>query len=196
MTAAKARTAVATATSAVAVSARVCLLGVFVVGAVAPLWAQEPKSAPLARQLAAALDAAKLDSIAAKDPSNPEVYVGALYMPGLQLMAISAKYSAPQLLDERLARKEYRDVYIDLNSAGTAATKVFVMDLGNDGVRARRDGDQPSDSVDVNGKTTTFDGEWRRQKMSEDDYMKAFNAADERYTQMLTALLAQLKQTS
>ena len=33
-----------------------------------PASAQESKSAPLARQLAAALDAAKMDSIAAKDP--------------------------------------------------------------------------------------------------------------------------------
>ena len=38
-----------------------------------------------------------------------------------------------------------------------------------------------------------FDGDWKKQKMSEQDYMKAFSAADERYTQILTALLAQLK---
>jgi hypothetical protein len=32
--------------------------------------------------------------------------------------------------------------------------------------------------------------------MSEQDYMKMFAGADERYTQILTALIAQLKKTS
>jgi hypothetical protein len=38
-----------------------------------------------------------------------------------------------------------------------------------------------------------FDSDWRRQQLSEQDYMKAFAAGDERYMQMLTALLAELK---
>ena len=37
--------------------------------------AQESKSAALAKELSAALDAAKLDSIAAKDPAKPDVPV-------------------------------------------------------------------------------------------------------------------------
>jgi hypothetical protein len=41
-----------------------------------------------------------------------------------------------------------------------------------------------------------FDGDWKRQKVSEQDYMKTFADADARYTQILTALLAQLKKTS
>jgi len=43
--------------------------------------AQETKSAALARQLAAVLAAAKLDSVAAKDPDQPDRYVAALYLP-------------------------------------------------------------------------------------------------------------------
>ena len=31
-------------------------------------------------------------------------------------MLISARYSAPPLLNEKLARREYRDVYIELNA--------------------------------------------------------------------------------
>jgi hypothetical protein len=50
------------------------------------VWAQESKSAPLAKQLAAALDAGKLDSVAAKDPSAPDVFYAALYFPGAQLL--------------------------------------------------------------------------------------------------------------
>jgi hypothetical protein len=42
----------------------------------------------------------------------------------------------------------------------------------------------------------SFDGEWRQQQLSEEEYQKAFAAADARYVQMLTALLAQLKKSS
>jgi hypothetical protein len=160
-----------------------------------PAWAiaQESKSAALAKQLVTALEAGKLDSVSAKDPSASDTYVGALYIPGFQLLAISSRYSAPALLDARLAKGEFRDVYIDLNSAGTPGSKVFVEDLGADGLRARREDNQGFDSVEMAGKRTSFDNDWRKQQLSEQDYMKAFTAADERYAQMLTALLAQLK---
>src|SRR5258705_154778 len=84
--------------------------------------AQESKSAPLAKQLAAALDAGKLDSIAAHDPSAPDIFVAALYFPGLQLLVVSGKYAVPQLLNDRVGKKEYRDVYLDLNGASVADT--------------------------------------------------------------------------
>ena len=158
--------------------------------------AQESKSAPLAKQLAAALDAAKLDSIAAKDPSAPDIFFAALYFPGVQLLVVSGKYSVPQLLTERLVKKEYRDTYLDLNGASVPATKLFLEDPGADGVKARREENQPFDSYEAEGKRLMFDGDWKKQKVSEQDYMKAFSTADERYTQILTALIAQLKKTS
>src|SRR4249919_2197033 len=48
--------------------------------------AQESKSAGVAKQLVAALEAAKLDTIATKDPSAPDVYIGALFIPGFELL--------------------------------------------------------------------------------------------------------------
>jgi hypothetical protein len=170
-----------------------CVAGVLVLCAAVAGQAQEAKSGPLAKQLAAALDAMKIDSVAAKDPANPGVYIGALYIPNFQLLVIANSYSAPSLLDTRIAKKEYRDVYIDLNSATTAATRLFVEDLGADGVKAKREDNQGFDAVENKGARTVFDGDWRKQKMSEEDYMKAFAAADERYAQVLTALLAQMK---
>ncbi len=158
--------------------------------------AQDSKSAPLAKQLAAALDAGKLDSIAAHDPSAPDVFVAALYFPGMQLLVVSGKYAVPQLLNDRVGKKEYRDVYLDLNGASVAETKVFIEDPGADGLKAKRDDNQPFDQCEQGGKRTMFTGDWKAQKMSEQDYMKAFSAADERYTQILTALLAQVKKTS
>jgi hypothetical protein len=158
--------------------------------------AQESKSSALAKQLAAALDAGKLDSIAAKDPSSPDLFVAALYFPGAQLLVIAGKYAVPQLLSERVGRKEYRDVYLDLNGASAADSKVFIEDPGADGIRAKREENQAFDQCEIGGKRMMFNGDWKAQKLSEDDYMKAYSAADDRYSQILSALLAQAKKTS
>ena len=155
--------------------------------------AQESKSGPLAKQLVTALEAAKLDSIACKDPASPDVYFGALYIPGFQLLVVSGSYSAPLLLDARIGKKEYKDVYIDLNSASSPASRVFIEDLGADGLKMSREENQPFDSVDATGKHVMFDSDWKNQKISEEDYAKEFATADERYVKMLTALLAQIK---
>jgi type II secretory pathway pseudopilin PulG len=158
--------------------------------------AQESKSGALAKQLGAALDAAKLDSIAAKDPSAPDIFVAALYFQGGQLLVVSAKYAVPQLLVERLNKKEFRDTYIDLNSASVPDSKVFVEDAAGDGLKPKVGDNQAFDTYEAGGKRTQFDGEWKKQKLTEQEYMKIFSAADERYSEMLMALLAQLKKTS
>jgi hypothetical protein len=173
-----------------------CLAGVFALACSTAAFAQEPKSAPLAKQLAAALDAAKGDSVAAKDPSNAGVFIGALYVPGFELLLVSGQYSAPALIDQRLGAKQYRDVYIELNGTVTPATRVFIEDIGIDGLRAKRSDGTSIDTYEAAGKRTTFDEEWKKQKLTEDEYMKIFTAADDRYSQMLTILIAQLKKSS
>ena len=75
----------------------------------APAAAQGTKSADLAKQLVQLLDARKLDAIAAADGGAPGAYAAALYFPGTQLLVVSAKYAAPPLLDDKLAKKG-RDV--------------------------------------------------------------------------------------
>jgi hypothetical protein len=157
-----------------------------------PAYAQGSKSAALTKELTSALDAAKLEAIAAKDPSAPDVFIGALYFPGVQLLVVSAQYSAPQAMTEQLAKKNYRDVYLDLFSASVAGTKVTVTDLGANGLVAEPERNEPFDTYDA-GKPLSFDGDWDRQKISEDEYKKAFAAADEKYNQILAALLAQVK---
>jgi hypothetical protein len=167
------------------------LIVVLLLSFAVPVAAQESKSAALVKQLTAALDAGKLDSIAAKDPSAPDAFCAALYFPNSQLLVVAAKYAAPQLLAERLTKKEYRDTYIDLSSASVPASKVFVQDAAADGLSFKG-----FDIYEEAGKTTPFDGDWKKQKISEQDYQKAFAAADERYSQILSALLRQLKPTS
>ncbi len=161
----------------------------------APLRAQESQSAPLAKQLTDLLDAQKLDSIAAKDPTQSDVFVAALYFPG-QLMVVSARYSVPVLLNEKIGKKDYREIYMDLNSASDPKTKIFVMDLGADGLHARRDENKPFDKFEASGANRSFDGDWKGQKITEEDYLKAFADADARYARMLQALIAQAKKTS
>jgi len=158
--------------------------------------AQDAKSGPLAKQLASALDGAKLDSIAAADPSSPGTFVAALYFTNMELLVVSAKYTAPQLLQAKVDKKDYRDVYIDLNSASVPESKIFIEDLGADGLKAKREDNQPFDTFEQGGKRTVFDSDWKKQKLSEQDYMKAFSGADDQYSKILTALLAQLKKTS
>ncbi len=172
------------------------LTAVLVLALSASAYAQESKSAALAKQLTAALEAGKLDAIAAKDPSAADAYCAALYFPNSQLLVVSAKYTAPQLLADRLAKKEFRDTYIDLNSASVPGSKVFVQDSLADGLKAKNGENQGFDTYEEAGKTMAFDGDWKRQKMSEQEYQKMFAAADERYSQILMALLAQLKKTS
>jgi hypothetical protein len=172
---------------------RVCLAGWMLVAAVAVGEAQETKSGAAAKALVAALEAAKLDTIAGKDPSGPDVYVGALYIKGLQLLVVSGAYPSPPYMDARLARKEYRDAYIDLNGATAAGTRMLIEDLGADGLQVKRDNDQPFDSVDSGGKRTQFDGDWKKQRLSEEEYMKIFAAADARYEAILNVLITQVK---
>ena len=128
----------------------------------APLVAapQESKSAGLAKQLAQLMDAKKLDSIAGADSQDLGTYVAALYYPGTELLVVSAKYAAPPLLNEKIGNKNYRDVYIDLNSASVAGSKVLVMDLNADGLVAKPADNQPADNCEIGGKAVTFDGEW------------------------------------
>lgn len=161
-----------------------------------PAPAQTSKSAALAMELAKLLDSMKVDSIAARVPGAPDEYVGALYFPGSQLLVVGAKYQVPELLNTKLASKEYRDVYIDLNSAAVPNTKVFVSDLGIDGLKARRDDNEPYDTIEMGGKNLNFDGNWRAAKLSEEEYMKGYQQAEEEYVKMLQALLSELKKTS
>ena len=170
-----------------------CLAVVFVLAPLGSALAQDSESTRVAKQLAAALDAAKSDSIAAKDPTRAGTYIAALYFSGSQLLVISAQYSAPTLLDQKLLKKEYRDIYLDLYGAPMPGTKVFIEDFGADGFKAKPDTDGAPDGYEANGKRTAFDGNWNAQKLSESEYQQTFTAAGSLYTRMLTALLDQAK---
>ena len=156
---------------------------------------QDSKSAAVAKELVQTLDAGKLDGIAAADPATPGAFIAALYIPGTQLLVVSAKYSAPPLLVDRITAQDFRSVYVDLQSASVRGTKVFIQDQGADGLTARpAANDQPADSWEEGDKTISFDGDWKKAKIAEADYTRTYSDADGRYAKMLATLLAQARQ--
>ena len=163
-----------------------------IVTALSPVNAQD-RSAALAKELCALLQQHKLDSVAARHPAAADQFVAALYFPG-QLLVVWARTSAPAVLNEKLIRREFRDVYIDLNSASVVESRHFITDLGPDGLRFKPEQKQgPSDSHDAGAKTMRFDGSWREDKISEADYMKLHAEADAAYAKAVQALIDEIK---
>ena len=160
-----------------------------------PVSAQNSKTVALAKELASVLDSAKLDSMAAREVGTEDGFVAALYYPGAELLVIAATYSAPALLKEKIILKQYKEVYLDLNAATAPASRRVIEDLKADGLFATRP--SPKEPFDFFTKGTSprvqFDGDWKKQKISQDEYLKVFTEADAEYTKMLQSLLAEAK---
>ena len=167
--------------------------------------AQEPKSSAPAKELAQLLASKKLESVAARMPDSKEEFVGALMFPGQMMMVVCYKVwvlfwlnwtAAPAVLNEKLINKNYRDVYLDLNSASILESRNTVTDLGPDGLKSKPDQKQgPADSHDLAAKSIRFDGNWREDKMSEKDYMSRYADADAAYAKAIQALIDELKKS-
>jgi hypothetical protein len=155
--------------------------------------AQDVKSADVARQLTQLLDSKKLDTVAIADAQNPGTFIAAMYFPGTQLLDVSAQYSAPAMLTELLARKDFRGVYVELSSASVQSSRLFVRDAYANGLMVKPSGEQPADSVETAGKEATFDGGWKKAKMTEADYLKSYADADAAYARALQSLVTHLK---
>ncbi|MEW5980802.1 MAG: hypothetical protein AB1806_00360 [Acidobacteriota bacterium] len=154
----------------------------------------QDRSAALVKELTGLMETAKMTTVAAKDPGGTDRYTAAMFFPGSQLLVVTAKYEPAVLLDDKLAKKEYQDIYIDLNSAAVPNTRVFFEDLGADGLKPDREEGKAMDSVEMGGKRTIFDDEWRKdQKISEADWAKTFGDAEKVYVRLLEALVAQAK---
>ena len=152
----------------------------------------QSKSSELAKQLSQLMDEKKLSSFAAADSQDPSMFVAALYFPGTQLLVVSAKHFNPPALAEKLAQKNYQDAYADLNAGAVGGSKLLVMDPFADGLVARPGNGTAPDSID--GPTSmTFDGNWKKAKQTEEEYMKAFQTADSAYAHALEVLIAKLK---
>jgi hypothetical protein len=153
---------------------------------------QEAKSAAGARALLQILEKRSLDAMAAQMPNTEDTFVAALRIPG-QLLVVSARYSAPSLLQAKIAQGEYREVYVDLNSAATPNSRYFVEDLNADGLVYKPDNHSGYDTYDSPDASTAFDGEWRKRRMTEEEYRRRYSEAEQQYTRMLEALLSEAR---
>ena len=164
------------------------VLGATISAAPAP---QESKSAPLAKQLAQALDGAKLESIAAADPSTGG-FVAALYIPGTQLLVVSGRFDNPEIGNHRLSKKEFRELYMDLMGASLAGSRQFAADVSCDGFVFKPDADAPADTWEIANKTQAFEGA-KKAKLSDEQYLKVYSDADAQYAHILQLLIAKTK---
>ena len=97
------------------------VVAVVVLAAASSAAAQDSKSAPLARELAKALEAANLQTIGAADPETGG-FVAAIYVPGTQLLVVGGKFPSSDIGNYRISKKEFRELYMDLNGGADPAS--------------------------------------------------------------------------
>lgn len=158
--------------------------------AVAPVQSEKPASTAsneAVADLVRTLKERQLTAIAAKDPGEPGRYVAAMYFPGVQLLVISARTHAPEYIDAQIAAKGYDAAYAALQQ-GIPESKLFVHDMGADGLRGSAGG--TADIVYTRGtETRVLDGDHEGAGMSANEYRKLVNDIDRRYADMLRLLV-------
>ena len=143
--------------------------------------AQTTSSASLVEQLKQLMDDQELGAIAAQDPSKENHFVAALYFSGVQVLAVSAPYSAPLIMSGMLDNGDYRNAYIDLSSASDPEARFFVDDFGADGLQAGSATEGPRDSVNRGGQLVAL------------DVSDLYAQADQDYAEILRLLIGKLR---
>ena len=148
--------------------------------------AQESVSAPLAAELSKLMTERQLSATANKDTGDDDRFVAALSFPG-QLLVVSARYSPAFIMEQKIADGQFQEVYLDLNGASVAGTKIQITDAGANGLRAA---DETVDVVDQGSGMIRLDGDPSGQQLSRIEYRDAVAEIDVQYARMLKALLA------
>ena len=157
---------------------RTLAISCFALGLAASAAAQRQTgtSAATVKELANLLESHKQTAIAAKDPQSG-AFVAALFYPGVQLLVVTGTPIAPSAVEAQLAAKNFQDVYAALQDGAAQTGRLFVQDLGADGLN---DGGDSIDVVYDQGQQTLFDGNPRSHKLSAKAYHDAFTSADAR----------------
>lgn len=177
--------------------ARTALVASALVVATAIADAREFVSADAAGQLVRMLDGTGLNAIAAEDPANPGTFVAALYIPGSQLLVVSARHPSVDGVRHRLGTKQFREVYLDVQASPTPDGKFFVQDSGADGILSAPPDSGAVDVVYEDGvRQTLFNGDFRAQHLTRAQYDAKLAAADAHYARLLLLLTSALERPS
>jgi hypothetical protein len=149
-------------------------------------------SAALTKELVALMSARKQDAVATADPSVPGRFVAAMVYPGVQLLIVRSQPASASDTASRISYRLYRDAYSDVQQPANSDGKLFIQDMGADGLAATGDGSIDVMYEDVD-RQTIFDGNWRKQKLTQAEYQKKFTSADAEYARMLSLLIAEMK---
>ena len=167
---------------------------------IADVRAQAPapaaQSVALAREVSDLMVKSKKECVVMEHSAVYGGYIAALNVPGAKLTVVTARFKDTTSMAYKLYQKDCMGAYADLSAAVDAVDRVVVDDIGGDGLTALPKKDVPRDAITRDGKTTKFDGDvkvLKQQKIPAEDFMKAFTAADETYTQLLRLLSAELK---
>jgi hypothetical protein len=164
---------------------------------VLPLSGRANNSTALAADLVKMMEQRNLETVAAAHPTDPGRFVAAMHLKGVQLLVISGRYSAPALLKERLVKRDYRQVYVDLNSAADKVGRLFITDSQANGLRDKPENNAP---FDISWRDMTaqvlYNNDWKSQKMNEAAYRKRFAEDEAEYVEMLQILRNSLSNAS
>jgi hypothetical protein len=155
---------------------------------------QDCKSAPLAKELTTLLAERRLDAFAVQDPSRPGFFVAVRSYPGVQLLVVGGSSSAIDYITYQLARKDYGEVYSALHSSAASATKLFVHDMGADGLT--RESDQVDVVYEKDADQMLVDRAGRASGLSKEAYASKVTAIDEEYAALLDIVLKEIRQST
>jgi hypothetical protein len=160
------------------------------------LRAESLASTQAAERLVQVLENAGMEAISAPDPQEPGSFVAALYIPGSQLLIVSARHPSSDAVAYRIAAGQHRDVYLDLQGTPTPENKFFVQDANADGIIDARPGSGQVDVLYEDGvRQTLFNRDLRGQQISAAVYDSRLAEADARYARLLTLLASAIEGT-
>jgi len=171
-------------------------------GAVAvPAQSQAPATAAKVKELAALLQARKLEAFAVRVPGEAGRFVATRIVPNVQLLTVLALHTRHMDMEYYLYNKDHRNAYLDLASSTFSTERVLIDDALADGLVALPGRSLAHDSVVKGTERQMFDGEFsngRRndERTPKDAYMKVFADAEQQYAKMLDLLIAEIKKVS
>jgi hypothetical protein len=169
----------------------VATLAVVLAGAAGTAAREDSKSAPLAKELTTLMTTRQLDVFAVEDPTRPGYFVAVRAYPGVQLLLVGAESNSIQYMEYQLERKDYGEAYSALNSTAVPATKLFVQDMGCDGVR--REGDRIDVIYQQAASQFLLDGSGKANGLSKDAYSVKAAQLDAQYAELLQLVLDSIR---